>query len=275
MTLNSNPILHWLVDSGVTEWGADTPAKPLQLRPVTAAVIADAGRRPVVSTAASGTDWQASLAGLTDLPLFNDWLRGFRDLSLCRTATQVVLGQGQINQPLIMVIGEAPDAIEDQNGQAFSGPAHQLIQQALTHLPIPTEQVYLTYLSKWRPPGQRSLSVPEFDLAQAVLQQEIALVQPQHLVVLGDALPRALTRLAESLTVVPETADSELKSPRSKAGQPKIYTVVFKHKNTVSGLSNRVLSLQKPEIMLKDLLTKKRVWQGLLSFCQSLPTSKA
>lgn len=166
------------------------------------------------------------------------------------------------------MIAEAPDATEDQTGQAFSGLGHTLLRQALTHTSIPSDQVYLTYLSKWRPPGQRSLTVQELELMQGLLAAEMALVQPQHVIILGDVMVRVMDRLADSLMVT-GPSDSQAKTSRAAGGVFKLYNIDFKHKNEKSV----ALALQKAEIMVKDSLVKKRVWQSLLAFNRVLPTS--
>lgn len=275
--LEAHILLGWLRDAGVSHLIADEPLRPLQtaskqslsrLAPQPSAAAAP--RTPAASVAA--TNWAETLNTLTSLEDFRNWASAFRDLSLCRTATQAVLGIGQAITPRIMVIAEAPDATEDQTGKPYSGAALGLLHQALNHLPVPSDQIYLTYLSKWRPPGQRSLSVPELDVALAMLQREITLVEPRHVIALGDPVFKAVSRLATSATPLAAEGDSgqgASLNPRRSAPGYKLYDIVFAGKNDVS----RLLSLQKPELMLKDDLTKKRIWQGLLSFCRSFPTS--
>lgn len=273
--------MEWLQDAGVSHLIADEPFKPFQTFMNSpsgpASQVSEPAAAPLRASAqpAITSNWPDVMAALTSLEQFSGWASAFRDLSICRTATQAVLGTGQASQPLIMVVAEAPDATEDQNGKAYSGAALGLLQQALSHLPLPSGQIYMTYLSKWRPPGQRSLSVPELDLAQAMLLREIQLVQPRHLIALGDPVFKAISRLGDSVTPFEEAGDS-LVSATQGARMPgrnvvahKIYNIVFKSQN----VNLRFLSLQKPEVMLKDVLTKKRIWQGLLSFCRSLATS--
>lgn len=278
--LETHIILEWLRDAGVSHVIGDQPFGTFQAfvntaqNPLTS--LAEPAAAPVRQTAAAvSSNWTEILSGFSTLEQLQSWTSTFRELSLCRTATQAVLGAGQVTQPILMVVAEAPDATEDQSGKTYSGAALNLLQQALSHLPIPAGQIYMTYLSKWRPPGQRSLSVPELDLAQAMLLREIQLVQPRNIIALGDPVFKALSRLADSVTAFeaggdsPDSASHSVKTPLRSVVSHKIYNIVFKHEN----VNLRFLSLQKPEIMLKDVLTKKRIWQGLLSFCRSLATS--
>jgi uracil-DNA glycosylase family 4 len=284
-------ILSWLQDAGVTEWVDDipnkplakyetqAPAKPLTKQAFSAPLAVSAPVGAGTSPSVAPGQWGSVIADLSDRQALNDWISGFRELSLCRTATQAVLGRFLAGdgaaKPALMVIAEAPDAHEDQSGQGFSGPAHDLLRQALTYTPMPAERIYMTYLSKWRPPGQRSLSLPELELAQILLQREIALVGPAHVITLGEVVPRAMAKITEHWTAQTPSSDSITDTPRVPAGGrargsvEKIYAFGFKGLNS----EKRALSLQKAETMLKDALTKKRVWQNLLSFCQALPTS--
>ncbi len=281
-------MLEWLHAAGVTELTLDSPAMPLakaltrQAEPIPVAPQAVTTAQSTLPPAMAPKDTAraADLAAVTSLTDLQNWMTRFNDLSLCKTATQPVLGRwlekgSNPSSPSLMVVAEAPDAVEDQNGEAFSGPAHDLLRQALRFLPVASDQIYLTYLSKWRPPGQRSLLPPELALAQALLQTEITLLAPRHFILLGDGVTRAIGQIAESMALLPASGDSTaapvpVKSAGRSAASDKKYDLVFKGNNS----KNRAISLQKPETMLKESLTKKRVWQSLLSFCQMLPATE-
>ena len=62
---------------------------------------------------------------------------------LARERTQTVPGSGPIPCNL-MLIGEAPGAEEDRQGQPFVGPAGQLLERTLKAFSIERSDVYIT-----------------------------------------------------------------------------------------------------------------------------------
>ena len=65
-----------------------------------------------------------------------------------------VPGQGDRNAPL-MLIGERPGQVEDEQGLAFVGPAGQLLTRMLAAIGLPRERVYICNVVKCRPPHNR------------------------------------------------------------------------------------------------------------------------
>ena len=80
-----------------------------------------------------------------------------RRCTLCplhQTRTQAVFGVGNRNAQL-MVIGEAPGADEDRQGEPFVGRAGQLLNSMLKAIGLPREQVFIANILKSRPPNNR------------------------------------------------------------------------------------------------------------------------
>ncbi len=98
--------------------------------------------------------------------------------------THKVPGQGRHDAPL-MLIGEGPGQVEDEEGLAFVGPAGQLLTRMLAAISLPRDQVYICNIVKCRPPRNR---VPEEEEAAACklhLRNQVALVRPKVIVLLG------------------------------------------------------------------------------------------
>ncbi|HEY1096793.1 MAG TPA: uracil-DNA glycosylase family protein [Alphaproteobacteria bacterium] len=273
---DSFAILQWLREAGITALATDRFGdNPLAVAPIAATGTPAEAKgtvkplRPAGLQTAENQATSAALAQCADLAALQEFLISYKGLSLSLTATQAVIGKGQAHQPHYMVIAEAPDAQEDQNGQAFSGQAHQMIEKAMFHAHGTLDDVYFTYLSKWRPPGQRSLLPAEQELAQTILAREIALVQPTHLIILSESVLRGVGPGVDSL----EKLDEAEKLTFGVTGKDifyNIYNIDFKYKNSKDLVKNRALALQKPEMMLRDVSIKKRVWQSLLLFCRTL-----
>jgi DNA polymerase len=118
-------------------------------------------------------------------------IQGCRRCDLWRNATQGVPGAGPKQAP-IMFVGEQPGDTEDLQGQAFIGPAGQLLDRALAEAGVDRAQAYVTNAVKhfkFEPRGKRRLhKTPDPGEVRACrwwLEQETKLVQPKLIVALG------------------------------------------------------------------------------------------
>jgi len=109
---------------------------------------------------------------------------GCRRCKLCDSRTQTVFGVGDRSSRL-MVIGEAPGADEDRQGEPFVGRAGKLLDQMLRAMGWPREQVYIGNLLKCRPPNNRDPQLDEVAACEPYLHRQIELVRPDLLLVLG------------------------------------------------------------------------------------------
>ena len=74
---------------------------------------------------------------------------------LARSRQQVVVGRGNPAARLL-VIGEAPGAEEDAQGQPFVGRAGRLLEQLLAEAGLDSRRdLYIVNMIKCRPPGKR------------------------------------------------------------------------------------------------------------------------
>ena len=104
---------------------------------------------------------------------------------LCKNRKNIVFGVGNKSAD-IMFIGEGPGADEDAQGEPFVGKAGKLMDMAFTALGIKREDVYIANIVKCRPPSNRN---PEPDEEQACLnylRNQVILVKPQIIVLLGN-----------------------------------------------------------------------------------------
>jgi DNA polymerase len=84
-----------------------------------------------------------------------------------------------------MIIGEAPGADEDKQGEPFVGKAGQLLNAMLHALGLKRQQVYVANVLKCRPPNNRDPQPQEVAACEAFLKRQIALVQPKVILVVG------------------------------------------------------------------------------------------
>ena len=112
---------------------------------------------------------------------------------LCRHIHHKVPGQGDGNADL-MFIGEGPGADEDMQGLAFVGAAGQLLTKMIAAMGLDREQVYICNIVKCRPPRNRAPEPDEGAACLPYLRQQVALVKPRVIVLLGATAARTLLR---------------------------------------------------------------------------------
>lgn len=103
---------------------------------------------------------------------------------LCNTRTQVVNGHGPHNAH-VMLIGEAPGADEDYAGEPFVGRAGQKLDNMLKYTGLSRDDVYITNSILCRPPNNRNPNQDELRACRWRLLEEIKLVNPEIIIVLG------------------------------------------------------------------------------------------
>jgi uracil-DNA glycosylase len=111
-------------------------------------------------------------------------VRECRLCGLCETRTQTVFGVGDRNARL-MVIGEAPGAEEDRQGEPFVGRAGQLLNSMLRAAGFERGEVFIANVLKCRPPHNRDPSLEESDRCLPYLRRQIALVAPRVILCVG------------------------------------------------------------------------------------------
>ncbi len=103
---------------------------------------------------------------------------------LCKTRTQTVFGVGNMRAEWL-VIGEAPGAEEDRQGEPFVGRAGQLLNAMLLAIGLPRETVFIANILKCRPPGNRDPRPEEVARCLPFLHAQIALLKPKVILAVG------------------------------------------------------------------------------------------
>lgn len=171
-------------------------------------------------------------------------LEGFNALTLKRTATNMVFADGNPSAR-IMVIGEKPVADDDRLGRPFAGQQGQLLDRMLAAIGLSREEnVYITNIVNWRPPGDRTLTEAELALSLPFIHRHIELVNPAVLVYLGGAVTKVLMPGSPALMRL-----------RGKWAEHK-----------TEGLEKPVpvMPIFHPEYLLKSPLEKRVAWADLL-----------
>ncbi len=117
---------------------------------------------------------------------------------LCATRTQTVFGIGDV-QARLMVIGEAPGAEEDRQGEPFVGRAGQLLNSMLKAAGFDRPQVYIANVLKCRPPNNRDPAADEVAQCLPYLRRQIELIDPAVILCVGRIAAQRLLERDDTL----------------------------------------------------------------------------
>ncbi len=105
--------------------------------------------------------------------------------ALCKNRTNTVFADGN-ESAKIMFIGEGPGADEDREGVPFVGKAGKLMNEALKGIGLKREEIYISNIVKCRPPGNRTPFKEEAMACLDYLRNQVVLVNPKIVVLLGN-----------------------------------------------------------------------------------------
>ena len=200
----------------------EAPAAPA--RPAKAQPAIDAGLAP----SCAALDW----------PQLESAVATCTACELHLTRTNTVFGTGS-RQADWMIIGEAPGADEDRQGEPFVGRAGQLLTEMLRAAGMQRQDVFITNILKCRPPQNRDPRPEEVASCHAFLQRQVALVQPSLILAVG--------RIAAHNLLETDTPVGRLRGRIHHYGEGRIPLVVTYH----------------PAYLLRSPLEKRKAWEDL------------
>ena len=109
---------------------------------------------------------------------------GCQKCGLAATRTQTVFGVGD-RAARWMIVGEAPGAEEDRQGEPFVGRAGQLLNSMLKAIGLSRGEVYIANVLKCRPPHNRDPAPGEVACCLPYLHRQVALIQPRLILCVG------------------------------------------------------------------------------------------
>lgn len=200
-------------------------AKPHAIVPPSDSLFGDLSAPPVRIQKSSETfeEIWADIGDCTRCPLYQG-------------RTNIVHTDGNPNARL-MFVGEAPGADEDAQARPFVGRAGQLLTKIIEAIGFKREEVLIGNVNRCRPPANRPPTPEEASMCKPFLLREIASVQPEVIVVLGNTAMRNLLDLKQGITKV--------------RGQFQDYQGV------------KVMPTFHPAYLLRDPSKKKETWEDL------------
>lgn len=134
-----------------------------------------------------------------------DWMQLKEAVASCtacdlhKTRTQGVVGVGD-EKAEWLIIGEAPGADEDAQGEPFVGQAGKLLDAMLAAIDLKRgENVYIANVLKSRPPGNRNPEPDEVAACMPYLERQIQLIQPKIILALGRFAVQSLLNTDEAI----------------------------------------------------------------------------
>jgi uracil-DNA glycosylase len=188
---------HYLEVMGIDVWESrDAPDSRAKHPPVAESAPKAAGDRSQVTGESFVEEARQDTKTLSpssaeNLPAKLDWDSLEQRVSACTLCeelvanrSQTVFGVGNRNADWL-IIGEAPGADEDRQGEPFVGRAGQLLNAMLQGIGLQRQQVYIANILKCRPPNNRDPRPDEAAACHAYLQRQIELIQPKLVLAVG------------------------------------------------------------------------------------------
>ena len=174
-------------------------------------------------------------------------LISIENCKLKENSKNFIMGSGNINSP-IMLIGEAPNELEDKIGKPFQGEIGALLKKMLLAININFEKVYSTYSINYRPPEDRKPNTQEIKRYSTFLKEHITIINPKIIILMGSTAMEAITSLNKRIS-------SERGNWREIILKNKIYPIMI----TFS-----------PSYLLKFPENKKYSWEDLKKIRQKV-----
>jgi len=165
------------------------PGKTVDVRPVTP-VPGKTVQDPYARIAAL-IPADSPLRGMSTLGDVSEWVASTELIDLDRVRRNPVFGVGNPEADL-MVVGEAPGADEDAQGEPFVGRAGQLLTKILEAIGFARSDVYIANILKSRPPQNRNPLPSEVEAHIPILYKQIELIRPKLLLCVGKTAGNSL-----------------------------------------------------------------------------------
>jgi DNA polymerase len=165
--------------------------------------------------------------------------------------THVVHTEGN-RQARLMFVGEAPGADEDEQARPFVGRAGQLLTKIIEAIGLRREEVLIGNVNRCRPPANRTPTLEEASMCKPFLLREIAIVQPEVIVVMGNTAMKNLLDTKDGITKL--------------RGRFQDYQGI------------KVMPTFHPAYLLRDPSKKRETWEDLKKvreYLDSAPTKRS
>ena len=180
------------------------PAQPLQVAPKSQAAYAETSKPTIPHSIGEQTlpaypnETWASANTIDDL---NGKINTCMKCGLGKTRIKFVFGVGNPKAEVV-VVGEAPGADEDEQGEPFVGRAGQLLNKILEAVQFKRDEVFICNILKCRPPNNRDPQTEEIDCCEPYLWKQLEIIKPKMILCVGRIAGQSLLKTNSSLTLL-------------------------------------------------------------------------
>lgn len=238
----SNPV------SPVSEGSFSAPVPAVKGLKSADALIRDLQQTPVPQIAALAASLDETIQIKPEAVTKNldgvSWAELQAEVSQCNACDlhdkrqHTVFGKGN-QQASLMIVGDIPRLIDEQQQQPFSGEVGELLGGMLSHLEVEVDSVYFANLLKCRPPLDGSPQANQAASCLSYLRQQIKLVNPSLVLLLGRH------------------------SAQQVLGKSEAMSQLRKKQHTAQGFDTHFMTTYHPAYLLKQPRLKALVWQDL------------
>ena len=174
-----------------------------------------------------------------------DWIELENAVNQCKACDlhekrqHPVFGGGS-RTPSLMIVGDIPRLLDEQQKQPFTGEVGELLDNLLSHLEVSRDSVYFTNLLKCRTPLDSSPQPNQAASCLSFLKQQIKLLQPPLVLLMGRS-----------------TAQQVL-------GQDQTMAQLRQKRHQLKGINTQFIVSYHPAYLLRQPRLKALVWQDLL-----------
>jgi len=160
----------------------------------------------------------------------------------------IVFGSGNPHA-VLMFVGEAPGADEDEQGLPFVGRAGQLLTKIIEAMGLKREEVYICNILKCRPPNNRNPEADEISSCEPFLFRQIESVNPKVICALGAFGAQTLLHTTETI--------GRLRG------------------NLIDYRGAALMATYHPAYLLRNPIEKRKVWEDMQMIRDYLQSSSA
>ncbi len=194
-------------------------------------------------------DARGAVAGVNALAELAAALARFEGCGLKATAKNLCFYRGA-ERARLMIVGEAPGRDEDLAGKPFVGRAGMLLDKMLAAIGLSENDVHITNIVYWRPPGNRTPTPQEALACRPFLERQAALVAPDVVLALGGAAAKQLFDVTDGIMRI-----------RGKWRSIEL-----------GGHKARAMATLHPAYLLRTPAAKGMAWRDLLAVKAALKT---
>jgi len=190
----------------------------------------------------------------SNLEELKEAVENFDGCNLKKMATNTVFSDGNKNSR-IMIIGEAPGNDEDLHGLPFCGDAGKMLDQMFGAINMTRkENLYITNVIFWRPPGNRKPTGEELAICRPFVERHIELLNPDVVVLVGSTAMSAILGITTPISKI--------------RGEFMDFSPEFLDKTI------KTFTIFHPSYLMKQSSKKRIAWQDLLALEQFLKDTK-